>query len=128
MLVVAQPEGPRLTRVLRSPEVYLIPRGDDRIVIGATVEDAGYSKQVEPAALALLRQRAAALWPPAADAPEVESWAGLRPGSADGLPIIGQVWRTSTEMRAHFLPPAIIATASCSLPEPRTPSPTSSAV
>ncbi len=45
MLVVAQPEGaPLLTRVLRSPEVYLIPRGDGRIVIGATVEDAGYSK------------------------------------------------------------------------------------
>jgi glycine oxidase len=29
------------------------------------------------------------LWPPAMDAPYVESWAGLRPGSADGLPIIG---------------------------------------
>ena len=48
MLVVAQPAGSRLTRVLRSPEVYLIPRGpfsnndDGRIVIGATVEDAGY--------------------------------------------------------------------------------------
>jgi glycine oxidase len=90
MLVVAQPDGPRLTRVLRSPEVYLIPRGDGRIVIGATIEDAGYSRQVDPAALSLLRQRAAALWPPAAEAPELESWAGLRPGSADGLPIIGR--------------------------------------
>jgi glycine oxidase len=94
MLVVAQPASPRLTRVLRSPEVYLIPRGsvsggDGRIVIGATVEDAGYSREVDPASLALLRRRAAALWPPAADAPEVESWAGLRPGTADGLPFIG---------------------------------------
>jgi glycine oxidase len=89
MLVIAQPAAPHLTRVLRSAEVYLIPRGDDRIVIGATVEDAGYSKQVEPAALAILRKRAAALWPPAMDAPYVESWAGLRPGSADGLPVIG---------------------------------------
>jgi glycine oxidase len=90
MLVIAQPEGPQLTRVLRSAEVYLIPRGDDRIVIGATVENAGYSKQVEPAALAILRKRATALWPPAMDAPYVESWAGLRPGSADGLPFIGR--------------------------------------
>jgi glycine oxidase len=91
MLVVAQPETPRLTRVLRSPEVYLIPRDNQRIVIGATVEDAGYSRQVDPAALALLRRRAAALWPPAADAPELESWAGLRPATADGLPLIGLV-------------------------------------
>jgi glycine oxidase len=98
MLVIAQPDGPRLTRVLRSPDVYLIPRGpisDDeaRIVIGATVEDAGYSRQVDPAALSLLRKRAAALWPPAAEAPEVESWAGLRPASVDGLPTIGQIGR-----------------------------------
>ena len=90
MLVIAQPEAPKLTRVLRSAEVYLIPRGDGRIVIGATVEDAGYSRQIDPAALSLLRQRAAALWPPAADAPEVASWSGLRPASTDGLPMIGR--------------------------------------
>jgi glycine oxidase len=95
MLVIGQPDGPRLTRVLRSPDVYLIPRGpisdvQSRIVIGATVEDAGYSKQVEPDALAILRKRAAALWAPAMDAPYVESWAGLRPRSGDGLPMIGR--------------------------------------
>jgi glycine oxidase len=90
MLVIAQPEGARLTRVLRSPEVYLIPRGDHRILIGATVEDAGYSKQVEPDALTILRKRAAAVWSPATDAPYVESWAGLRPSSPDGLPLIGR--------------------------------------
>ena len=96
MLVVTQPANPRLTRVLRSPDVYLIPRGQDsddsdRIVIGATVENAGYSREVDPAALSLLRRRATTLWPPAENAPEVESWAGLRPGTADGLPIIGLI-------------------------------------
>jgi glycine oxidase len=100
MLVVAQPEAPRLTRVLRSPEVYLIPRDHQRIVIGATVEDAGYSRQVEPAALSLLRRRAAALWPPAADAPELASWAGLRPATADGLPLIGLIGQTE-RIRDH---------------------------
>ncbi len=91
MLVLAQPEGaPLLNRVLRSPEVYLIPRGDGKIVIGATVEDAGYSKQVEPYAMALLRRRAARLWPPAADALRVDGWAGLRPGTPDALPAIGR--------------------------------------
>ncbi len=102
MLVVAQPEAPRLTRVLRSPEVYLIPRDNQRIVIGATVEDAGYSRQVDPAALSLLRRRAAALWPPAANAPELESWAGLRPATTDGLPLIGLVGQTE-QTRDHGL-------------------------
>jgi glycine oxidase len=105
MLVIGQPNGPRLTRVLRSPDVYLIPRGrisdvQSRIVIGATVEDAGYSKQVEPDALAILRRRAAVLWPPAMDAPYVESWAGLRPRSGDGLPMIG---RQPDSSAAQFL-------------------------
>lgn len=89
MLVIAQPKHMLLTRVLRSPEVYLIPRGDGRIVIGATVENSGYSKQVESQALDALRMRAAALWPPAADAPRIDSWAGLRPGTPDALPVIG---------------------------------------
>ena len=72
MLVVTQPADSRLTRVLRSPDVYLIPRGQysedsARIIIGATVENAGYSREVDPAALSLLRRRAAALWPPVAE-------------------------------------------------------------
>jgi glycine oxidase len=89
MRVIAQPKDRLLTRVLRSPDVYLIPRGDDRIVIGATVENAGYSKQVEPGALALLGERAGAIWEPAANALQIDSWAGLRPRTADALPVIG---------------------------------------
>lgn len=89
MLAIAQPEDTPLIRVLRSPDIYLIPRGDDRIVLGATVEDVGYSKEVEPEALSRLRKRAAALWAPAGDAPQVDCWAGLRPGTADNLPVIG---------------------------------------
>jgi glycine oxidase len=90
MMAVAQPDFDPLTRVLRSPEIYLIPRDRHRVVIGATVEDAGFSKDVQPDALALLRTRAAKLWPPAADAPLLESWAGLRPGTPDTLPVIGR--------------------------------------
>lgn len=90
MLAIAQPNDTPLIRVLRSPDVYLIPRGGDRIVVGATVEDAGYSKQVERAALAKLRERAAALWGPAVHAQQMDSWAGLRPATPDGLPAIGR--------------------------------------
>lgn len=90
MFVIAQPPGTPLTRVLRSPHIYLIPRGNGRIVVGATVEEAGYSKTVESAALSRLRRLATTLWPPAMKAPEIESWAGLRPATPDGLPVLGR--------------------------------------
>ena len=78
-----------LAHVLRTPEIYLVPRGDGRITIGATVEHAGFDKTVEPHAIAGLLKAAAELWPPIADAEILESWAGLRPASADELPLIG---------------------------------------
>ena len=78
-----------LQYVLRSPEVYLVPRGAGLVVIGATVERAGFDRRVEPAAVERLRALAAELWPAIASAPVVESWSGLRPGTHDGLPIIG---------------------------------------
>ena len=99
MLAITQPNNTPLIRVLRSPDIYLIPRGGDRIVVGATVEDAGYSKQVERAALETLRERASALWGPAGNAQEVNSWAGLRPATPDGLPVIGRY----NDKSSHFV-------------------------
>jgi len=99
MMVVAAPEAPPLACVLRSPQIYLIPRGDGRIAVGATVEDAGFSKSVDAQALELLRRRAAELWPPIADAPLLESWAGLRPATRDGLPLLGAEQSTGGDPR-----------------------------
>ena len=88
-MVTVQENGPaRLDVVLRAPEIYLVPRGAGRIVIGATVEDAGFDTQVDEATIAGLLDRAAALWPAVRDARVVESWAGLRPATPDGLPVI----------------------------------------
>ena len=89
MLTVRLPAPLDLQYVLRSPQVYLVPRGDGLIVIGATVERAGFDRRVEPLAVDRLRARAAELWPAIASAPVVESWSGLRPGTSDGLPLIG---------------------------------------
>lgn len=83
-----QLESDQLEVVLRTPEIYLVPRGNGHIVIGATVEDIGYDKVVDPRAIAALLETAADLWPPIRTATVVDSWAGLRPGSPDGLPVI----------------------------------------
>ncbi len=89
MVTVQLNGGQGLDCVLRTPELYLVPRGEGRVVVGATVEHAGFDKTVEPHAIAGLLRAAAELWPPIAQAEVLESWAGLRPGSLDELPIIG---------------------------------------
>jgi glycine oxidase len=89
MIAVQLPRPLDLQYVLRSPEIYLVPRGEGLIVIGATVERAGFDRRVEPLIMERLRAEAAALWPPIASAPLVEGWSGLRPGTPDELPLIG---------------------------------------
>lgn len=90
MLVVRLQNPSQLRYVLRTPEVYLVPRGDGRVVVGATVERAGFDHEVQSGALHRLLALAADIWPPIESAPIVESWAGLRPGTEDGLPILGR--------------------------------------
>jgi glycine/D-amino acid oxidase-like deaminating enzyme len=89
MLCVAMPSREFLRHVIRSPEVYLIPRSDGRLLIGATVEDAGYDKRVDADTIRKLRQSALNLMPGLSEARILEDWAGLRPGTPDGLPILG---------------------------------------
>jgi len=86
MLAVA--DGGGLRYVVRAPEVYLIPRSDGSVVVGATVEEAGFNKEMRQEAIERLRAAAVAL------VPELgairEAWAGLRPRAVDGLPILGE--------------------------------------
>lgn len=75
--------------VLRSPQVYIVPRSDGRILIGASVEEAGYDKRVVPNTIHRMHREALKLVPALAGARMLEDWAGLRPGTPDGLPILG---------------------------------------
>jgi glycine oxidase len=78
-----------LSRAVRGHDVYLVPRSDGRIIIGATVEDAGYDKRVDPETIQRLHQAAANLVPEIGQLRMHEAWAGLRPATMDKLPIIG---------------------------------------
>ena len=93
MLSVALPSSLPLRLVVRTPEIYIAPRTAGphagRAIIGATVEDAAFDKTVDSSGIANLRSLAAALLPPLADAPQLEAWAGLRPATPDGLPLLG---------------------------------------
>jgi glycine oxidase len=83
------PRDCRLRHVIRSHEVYLVPRKDGRVIVGATVEDCGFDKTVDSAKIQQLHQKAANLVPSIGDAKILDAWAGLRPGSPDDLPIMG---------------------------------------
>lgn len=102
MVLVQEPGPAQLEVVLRTPEIYLVPRGDGRIIIGATVEDAGFDKHVEETAIAGLLEHAAAIWPPVRKARVVGSWAGLRPATPDGLPVIDACGERCWIAGGHF--------------------------
>ncbi len=100
-----------LTQVLRTPDIYIVPRGDGRLVVGATVEHSGFDKSVEPAAIARLLVAAADLYPPVAHAEILESWAGLRPGTPSQLPLIGQLAPGRWLAGGHFRNGILLAPA-----------------
>jgi glycine oxidase len=86
-----RPQNPALlSHVVRAPEAYLVPRSSGKILVGATVEDAGFDKSVEPETVENLHRAAAVLIPELSTALVVQSWAGLRPGTPDDLPIMGE--------------------------------------
>jgi glycine oxidase len=89
MLSVIMPQKEMVRHVIRTPEVYLIPRTDGRMVIGATSEEAGFDKRTVPETIQRLRQAAVDLVPKLVDARMLQAWAGLRPGTPDKLPILG---------------------------------------
>jgi glycine oxidase len=82
-------DGPFPT-VLESEDVYLVPRSDGRVLVGATVERAGFRKDVTARGVATLLAAAVELAPSLENARLSDAWAGLRPGTPDGLPLLGE--------------------------------------
>jgi glycine oxidase len=75
--------------VLRSHRGYVVPRNNGSVVAGSTLENAGFEKHVTPAGLRQILDAAVELAPVLSEAAILETWAGLRPGTPDGLPLLG---------------------------------------
>jgi thiazole synthase len=82
------PELP-LSRILYGQDVYIVPRRDRQIIIGATSEDVGFTPHNTPLGIQTLLQRAIKLYPQLQHYPIQEMWWGFRPGTPDELPILG---------------------------------------
>lgn len=79
-----------LKRIVLHDGTYLIPRQDGRILCGSTLEMRGFDKQTTTEAYEALREKAYQMMPALRDLPINNHWAGLRPGSPDGVPYIDQ--------------------------------------
>lgn len=126
-LVAVQTDPPLLQQVVDSPRVYLVPRADGRLIIGATMEEIGLRRRTTARGMQILLTAAMELVPAIGDAPVVDHWSGLRPGTPDGRPILGPdpllpglIYATGHYRNGILLAPAT-ATAIADLLEGRSP-------
>lgn len=89
MLYLRSARPGELQHVVRAPEVYIVPRSSGKVLLGTTVEDVGFDKSVRKETIQALHDAARRYVPELARARVTETWAGLRPGSPDDLPLIG---------------------------------------
>jgi glycine oxidase len=89
-MTMLQVRAPGWPYAIYSRDVYLVPRRDGRVLAGSTYEDVGFDKRVTGGALAAILRSALVLAPSLSTATLRTSWAGLRPGTPDNLPILGR--------------------------------------
>lgn len=97
MLALEAPPG-TLHHVIRSHRGYLVPRTNGRILVGSTMEEAGFDKSPRAAQVTGLLHAAQQLCPVLEKSAVVDFWAGLRPASKDGLPLLGP-----TELEGYWV-------------------------
>jgi glycine oxidase len=97
-------KGPMLRRVVWSERCYLVPWDDGTLLVGATVEDAGFDERTTAAGVRDLLDAACEIAPGAWAAGFIDARAGLRPASTDLLPIIGasRVFPNLMYATAHY--------------------------
>lgn len=83
------PAAPLLHHVLWTPQAYIVPRRNGRLLVGASVEERGFDRSITAGAVMALLDAAWRAIPATEDLPINEIWAGFRPGSPDDAPILG---------------------------------------
>ena len=88
-MLLYKTEPGTVKRIILNRDRYVIPRRDGRVLIGSTMEHAGFDKQITASARTELEAEACRLIPALENFEIEQHWAGLRPGSPDGVPFIG---------------------------------------
>jgi glycine oxidase len=90
MVLLSTPQRPFQPLILEGNR-YLVPRNDGRVLVGANEEEVGFERGVTTEVIDSLRQWAYGIVPSLETATVEQTWSGFRPGSIDGLPLIGEV-------------------------------------
>jgi glycine oxidase len=116
-MLLFRTEPDTVRRITLHENHYAIPRKDGRVLFGSTIENTGFVKETTEAARSELATLAAKLYPVLADAPIEHHWAGLRPGSPEGIPYIGPVPGINNLFinAGHFRNGVVLAPASAKL-------------
>jgi glycine oxidase len=96
---VAPVRGPLL-----AGEALFVPRNDGTLVLGVTIEEAGFDERATLAGVRLILDRAAAIVPAIGELTPLRAWAGLRPATPDALPLMGRLppWHNLWVSTGHF--------------------------
>lgn len=116
--IVAMQTSPGwLQRIVLKNGTYVVPRKDGLVLAGSTLEFVGYDKSTTAAAQDFLLGRAYEMMPGLRDFPVVGHWAGLRPGTPDGVPFIGEMESVPGLFinTGHYRYGLVMAPASCRL-------------
>src|SRR5436305_554 len=81
--------APLMHHVVWGPKVYMAPRLDGRLIVGATVEENGFDTAITAGGMLGLLEAAWRIFPAIEELPVAEMWVGHRPGSRDDAPILG---------------------------------------
>ncbi len=90
-MILYRLDKPLLQRIVNEGHRYLVPRDDGRILAGSSEEEVGYRVATTPEIIDQLHVWASGLCPALTRDKIEKTWAGLRPGSFDGLPYLGSV-------------------------------------
>ncbi|MBD2041415.1 glycine oxidase ThiO [Microcoleus sp. FACHB-672] len=105
-----------LQRVLYGKDIYIVPRQDGRLVIGATTEEVGFTPGNTPAGVQTLLERAIRLYPALQHYPIEDFWWGYRPATPDELPILGpSLCENLTLATGHYRNGILLAPATAAL-------------
>ena len=105
----------QVRHIVMRDDHYLVPRRDGRVLAGSTLEYVGFDKSTTAEAYETLRAAALALIPSLASCPVERHWAGLRPGSAQGIPVIGEARPGLYVNAGHFRNGVVTGPASAHL-------------
>ena len=103
-MVALQTPGSGLRNVVSFAEGYMLTKPDGSTYVGTTVEEVGYDARPTAAGIARLLALVPRIAPRLADATFASAWAGLRPGTSDGLPLLGRLpgWHGVIVAAGHF--------------------------